>query len=380
MNSELKDLRSRRIGSAADRVEWETIQPPVLGKECIMAKKSVVNTIIPPDCTTNQSPLLDSYGRRITYLRLAVTDRCNLRCRYCMPAQGIPFIHHNDILRFEELERLVRLFAAMGIGKVRLTGGEPFVRKGLKGFVRRLVNLEGIEGVFITTNGVATSQHLVDLKEVGLAGINLSMDTLDRKRYWAITRRDALKHVQKTLYQALALEIPVKLNMVVLEGYNEDDILPMAELTRTMPISVRFIEWMPFSGQKAVFANSWTGERIVTVLQKAFPNLTPRDTSESATARLYRVPGFVGTIGIISGFSRKFCSQCNKVRITPQGMLQTCLYDTGSLDLRKLLRGGATDDDLVRAVVRAVAGKPENGFVAEMNNSPHATSMASIGG
>jgi len=352
----------------------------VFGKECNMENFFNNQTAVPLNSPSIQNFLGDRYGRKITYLRLAVTDRCNLRCRYCMPAQGIPFIHHNDILRFEELEHLVRLFAAMGVTKIRLTGGEPFVRKGLVSFVRRLNAITGIEGVFITTNGVAVSQHLVELHEAGLAGINLSMDTLDPKRYWSITRRDALKHVRKTLYQALALEIPVKINMVVLGGYNEDDILPMAELTRTLPVSVRFIEWMPFSGHKGAFVNSWGDERIVAVLQQAFPNLTSLDNAGPSTARLYRVPGFAGTIGIISGYSRKFCGQCNKVRITPQGMLQTCLYDTGSLDLRKLLRSGAKDDDLIRAIVNAVAGKPQNGFVAERNCSPQSTSMASIGG
>ncbi|NOY53210.1 MAG: GTP 3',8-cyclase MoaA [Deltaproteobacteria bacterium] len=326
------------------------------------------------------SCLTDNYGRQINYLRLAVTDRCNLRCRYCMPDEGIPFIPHDQILRFEEMERLVRIFASMGVRKVRLTGGEPFVRKGVVPFIERLGKVPGIEEIHVTTNGVAASDHLAKLKAVGLSGINLSLDTLDRKRYHRICRRDLFASVLETLEEALKVGLSLKINTVMLDASGEEDLLALAELARTRPVSIRFIERMPFSGQGRGCPPVWSAGRMVRLLQQKYSGLSLRLTPRSSTSLLYRLPGFLGTVGVIGSYSRSFCAHCNKVRITPRGILKNCLYDDGTLDVRALLRTGVDDRELVRTLRAAIERKPEHGHAVEGSLEECTASMATIGG
>lgn len=325
-------------------------------------------------------PLLDGHGRVINYVRLAITDRCNLRCRYCMPDGGVDFVPHKEILSFEELGRLVAIFSEMGMAKVRVTGGEPFARKDSLNFLRHISGLETVKSFFITTNGVATGQYIPELKEMGIAGINLSLDTLDRQRFENITGKDKLDVVLATMNETLNYAIPLKTNTVVLDDTCDEDIYALGMLASSKPVTVRFIEKMPFSGtngQTAGLVGSSLLERLYTI----FPTMKETEVEHPSTARLFELPGFVGKIGIIEGFSRHFCATCNKLRITPQGIMKTCLYDNGVLDLKALLRGGVNDDEIKKLVKACILTRPINGHVTEkMAARENQPSMASIGG
>jgi cyclic pyranopterin phosphate synthase len=271
--------------------------------------------------------LVDNHGRIITYLRLAITDRCNLRCSYCMPEHGVETVSHDETLSYEELERLAGLFLKMGIEKIRITGGEPFVRRGCMDFMERLKHEFGVNQLVVTTNGVETARYLKRLKELPISGINLSLDTLDRERFKTITRRDRLADVLQTLYGALELGIRLKVNSVVSEETSDAASFQLGELARDHNLSLRFIEKMPFSGEKMEDRRIDYG--LAERLAGLFPALDPIQTDNGTTAKEFKVPGFKGSLGIIEGSSRKFCSTCNRVRITPQGMLKVCLYDNG---------------------------------------------------
>ena len=322
--------------------------------------------------------LVDNHGRSITYLRLAITDRCNLRCQYCMPEQGIKPLSHDQTLSYEELERLVSLFCGLGIDKVRITGGEPFARRGCIDFMQRLLEQTRIK-LFLTTNGVETGRYLDRLKEMGLSGINLSLDTLDRQRFAEITRRDRLEQVLATLHGVLERDILLKVNSVVDENTRDEDIIRLGSLARNHSLSLRFIEKMPFSGddEGVKFPENVLFSRVI----RLFPGLQECRSDETSTARLFSVPGFTGTLGIIEGKSRKFCASCNKIRITPQGMLKACLYDNGVLDLRALLRSGVQDGEIIDAVRKCLNRRHGDGHETEsVNCRSHEPSMASIGG
>lgn len=321
----------------------------------------------------------DNHGRPITYLRLAITDRCNLRCRYCRPEEGVPFIPHEEILSFEELERLVAIFSTLGVSKIRVTGGEPFSRRRAMPFLKKLREIPGVTSLHITTNGVKTSRHLNELAELGLDGMNLSLDTLDPKRFWAITRRDYLDAVLQTLHGTLDRGIPLKVNSVVLAETSDAEILLLATLARDFPITLRFIERMPFSGTTR--SENLKGNNLHQRLKNIFPALEENVISSPTTARIFSLPGYKGKLGIIEGYSRLFCQTCNKVRITPTGMLKTCLYDNGTLDLKNILRNGASDQEIGDAVASCISNRFVNGHEAERFSSRETEpSMARIGG
>ncbi len=326
--------------------------------------------------------MIDNHGRQINYLRLAVTDRCNLRCFYCMPEEGIRYMPKKELLSFEEIERLVQLVASMGVSKIRLTGGEPFVRTDLMQLIERIVEIEGIKDLHLTTNGLLTGPHIPRLKELGIASVNLSMDTLDAARFKMITRRDEFKNTWNTLQSLLDNNIAVKINTVVMDGKNIDDILPMVELTRDKNISVRFIEEMPFNGEGAHYKNlSWTYKKILEHIRAAYPAIEKIQDPEFATAYHYKVPGFRGSVGIIAAFSRTFCGTCNRLRITAQGTLKTCLYDDGVLDLKKMLRNGSSDEEIKTAIRYAVGHRAKDGVEAEHTRKMSVgESMSTIGG
>ena len=334
----------------------------------------------PPSTAGTDSPqLIDNHGRVITYLRLAITDRCNLRCSYCMPEQGVEPVSHGETLSYEELERLVRLFLEMGIEKIRITGGEPFVRRGCMDFLERLKFDLGVSTLVITTNGVETAPYLNRLKALPISGINLSLDTLDRERFKTITRRDRLANVLETLYGALQRGIPLKVNSVVSEHTSDAEISRLGELARDHDLSMRFIEKMPFSGEK--MAERRIDYGLARRLADLFPGLVRGEAQNGSTAKEFRVPGFKGSLGIIEGSSRNFCSTCNRVRITPQGMLKVCLYDNGVLDLKKLIRQGMTDADLLGKIKACLNKRFADGHQTESaNGSSEQPSMASIGG
>ena len=323
--------------------------------------------------------LKDNHSRSINYLRLAVTDRCNLRCRYCRPEGGIPFIPHEEILSFEELERVASIFCALGVDKVRVTVGEPFARKGCLPFLQRLRQIEGLRSLRITTNGVETAQYLDALSDFGIHGINLSLDTLDQKRFQRITRRDSLADVLQTLHGIIERRIPLKINSVVLADTNDEEIVSLSALALKFPITLRFIEKMPFSGitrpEKLVNGN------LLQRLKKIFPAMVECSQHQPSTARIFSLPGYRGSIGIIQGYSRLFCSTCNKVRITPTGLLKTCLYDNGVLDLKRMLRKGCHDLQIEAAILSCIQNRCVNGHEAEqLTKRATEPSMASIGG
>ena len=325
--------------------------------------------------------IFDNHNRPITYLRLAVTDRCNLRCFYCMPEEGIKYLPKQQLLTYEEMERLVRVLAQLGVSKVRITGGEPFVRAGLMEFMHRLAEVDGLTDLSMTTNGVLTAPHVADLAALGVKAVNLSLDTLDRERFHKITRRDELPAVLNTLDALLDSGIQTKINAVVMDGQNTQDLIPLAELARTIPVDVRFIEEMPFNGEGSHYpVLHWTHRRIADALRAHFPDLQKLPDPPFSTSAIYQVPGHQGTIGIIAAFSRTFCGTCNRIRLTAQGTLKTCLYDDGVLDVRALLRRGDTDDELTAAFLKAFAHRPANGFEAEENRSTIVESMSTIGG
>ena len=345
-----------------------------------------MNPVCLPPGSSRPSPcrgaLVDSRGRRITYLRLAITDRCNLRCLYCMPAEGISVDPHHAILRFEELYRLVSIFAGLGVSKIRITGGEPFVRQDLVPFLQQIAQLPEVKALHVTTNGVAVARHLPALRAIGLAGINLSLDTLQSQRFHTISRRDEFANVRQALTAILDAGIPLKINTVALAGINTDELASLAALAKEHPLTtVRFIEPMPFNGEDRLPAVTWSQREILDELHRHIPGLTASTQIGPTTATLYQAPGFRGHIGIIPSYSRQFCHLCNKVRVTPQGVLKTCLYDQGALDLRQMLRSGASDQEIAQAIRSCVENRYWDGHAAEagMAGAPK-RSMAAIGG
>ncbi|MEN8135628.1 MAG: GTP 3',8-cyclase MoaA [Thermodesulfobacteriota bacterium] len=333
-----------------------------------------------PEVSQPGSPaLVDNYNRPITYLRLAITDRCNLRCRYCRPESGVPLIPHDDILSFEELERLCSIFCALGVNKIRVTGGEPFSRLGCLDSLKRLKRINGLKHLHITTNGVKTSKYLDDLKEIGLTGINLSLDTLDPFRFRKITRRDYLVGVLDALHGALDRNIPLKVNCVILPDTSNDEIIRMTTLAKNYPITLRFIERMPFSGTEK--SADLEATDLYQRLKDIFPPLEENSSILPTTARTFSLPNYRGQLGIIEGYSRLFCKTCNKVRITPAGILKTCLYDNGALDLKMLLRSGSSDLEIGEAVTGSIQNRFINGHEAErLSARSGEPSMSVIGG
>lgn len=328
--------------------------------------------------------LYDNHGRQINYVRLAVTDRCNLRCFYCMPEEGIKYVERSELLTYEEMTRMIDVLVQLGINKLRITGGEPFIRKDMMAFLHRISQLEGLQKINITTNGTVTAPLVPELKKMGIHSINLSLDALDKDRFFMITRRDVYPEVMKTLDTLLSHEIPTKINAVVMEGKNIEDIIPMAELTRELPISVRFIEEMPFNGEGNHYPQlNWNFQKIHAHLKEHFPDIQKIPDPPHSTSLNYQIPGFKGSIGIIPAFSRTFCGSCNRIRITPQGVLKTCLYDNGVFNVRDILRAGASDEQLAATFVESLKHRAKDGFEAERNRQfghPVSESMATIGG
>lgn len=326
--------------------------------------------------------IYDNHGRLINYLRLAVTDRCNLRCLYCMPHDGLDWLPKKELMSYEEMLRICSLLAKMGIEKIRITGGEPFVRKDLIVFLESLVQIEGIKEVSITTNGVLTAPYIPKLKKLGIQNVNLSLDTLDRDRFFSITRRDELPSVLDTFHQLLVHGMNVKLNTVVMEGKNTEDIISLVQLTKDLPISVRFIEEMPFNGDGHQYSGiKWNFLKILEEIQKYFPTIEKKKDPLFSTSSNYKIPGHKGFVGIIAAYTRSFCGTCNRIRITPQGNLKTCLYDNGILNIKELMRDGFSNEQISGYLLQSIKKKAADGWEAEKNLSENIhPSMAAIGG
>ncbi|MEP2771023.1 MAG: GTP 3',8-cyclase MoaA [Fulvivirga sp.] len=326
--------------------------------------------------------LIDNWGRPINYLRLAVTDRCNLRCFYCMPEEGINYLPKAHLLTYEEMERLVHIFCDLGIDKVRITGGEPLIRRDVIPFLYRIKDTPGLKTINITTNGLLTEKYLSDLKKIGIKSVNLSLDTLDAERFQQITRRNEFDKVYRTLNRLVEEGFDTKINMVVMADKNTQDIVPMAALSIDKPISVRFIEEMPFNGSgESSHPIPWDSNTIISALAKEFA-LKKVEDPKNSTASHYQIDGAQGNLGIIAAYTRTFCGSCNRIRLTAQGELRTCLYANNGLDLRALLRSGKDDEAISTAIIEAVNHRHKDGFEAEKSraNTSDWESMSTIGG
>jgi molybdenum cofactor biosynthesis protein A len=314
-------------------------------------------------------------------MRLAVTDRCNLRCSYCMPEFGMKFVAKSALLTFEEMLRLCNITAKMGINKVRITGGEPFVRNNLMDFLWKLSDINGINEIALTTNGVLTEPHLKDLKALGIKTVNLSLDTLDKNCFLKITKRDEYDKVMSTLYKLIELDFEVKINAVVMEGINTDDIISLTQFTKNNSVSVRFIEEMPFNGlglepQKL----NWDFVKILNEIKGQYPDIHKIKDSQNSTSYNYQIPNHKGTIGIIAAYSRTFCGTCNRIRVTAQGELKTCLYESGGLSIRELLRSNLSDVQITEILLNTIQKRPKDGYEAEKLVPEIKKSMSAIGG
>ncbi|MFZ2446816.1 MAG: GTP 3',8-cyclase MoaA [Syntrophobacteraceae bacterium] len=330
------------------------------------------------------APPTDSFARKIDYLRLSVTDRCNLRCTYCMPEGGVPKLDHTEILSYEEILSLARIAVGMGIAKIRVTGGEPLVRKDILTLCAKISQLPGIKSLSMTTNGVLLSMFAEGLFAAGIRRINVSLDTLKPEKYAAITRHDSFSRVWEGIRAAERAGIsPIKLNAVVLHGVNDDEIEDLARLTLRHPYHVRFIELMPFRSddhngceKKLVPASE-----ILDRLKRVAPLERVEETQANGPALYYRFRDAPGKIGIISPVSNHFCPTCNRLRVTADGKLRTCLFSTEETDLRQTLRRGLPDKAVADIIRLAIARKPEK---HELNSSVFrkciSRQMSSIGG
>jgi molybdenum cofactor biosynthesis protein A len=307
-----------------------------------------------------------------------------MRCVYCMPEMGNTWLSRNELMTYEEMLRLCFLVVKMGIKKIRITGGEPFVRQDIMAFLKELSNLEGLQQITVTTNGVLTAPLIPQLMALGIRSINLSLDSLNRDRFLSITRRDDLSSVLKTLRALLEYNMEVKINTVVMEDKNIEDIIPLVQLTKEKNVAVRFIEEMPFNGGGNPYSGlNWNHARILNHIKKAHPRIQKIADPPFSTSYNYSIPGYKGTVGIIAAYSRSFCGTCNRLRVTPQGVVKTCLYGNGVLNVKDLMRENKSDAHLSTALINAISNRAKNGWEAEKISVEKMTvyqSMATIGG
>lgn len=308
--------------------------------------------------------ITDRYNREIDYIRISITDRCNLRCKYCMP-EDVPFIPHERILRYEENLRIVKILAKLGIRKVKLTGGEPLVRRGCDSLIREIKQIEGIDMVTLTTNGVLLEEMLPQLQEAGVDAINVSLDTRNRARYLEVTGKDMYEQVERGIEAVYKSGIPLKINCVPVQGVNIDEIPDFFTWAKEKQIAVRFIEMMPigYGDQYEAFS----AEQIKEMFFARYPEAYQvKEILGNGPAVYYRAPGFAGEIGIIGAVHEKFCSTCNRIRLTSEGFFKLCLYSGAGIDLRQMLRDGSTDEEIADAIADAIQRKPKEHHFGEV--------------
>lgn len=312
--------------------------------------------------------MIDSYNREIDYIRISITDRCNLRCVYCMPETGVEFVPHENIITYEEIIRLCTCFAALGVSKVKLTGGEPLVRKNLSYLVGEIKKIPGIKNVTLTTNGILLSEQIKELSEAGIDGINVSLDTLEPEKFRELTRFDKLDKVLEGMRETLKYNhISLKVNCVPLrEADNSNNILPIVSLAKDNNIHVRFIEVMPIGLGKDL--KGITEEDIKEIIEKEYGTLTPfSKTLGNGPCHYYSLEGFKGKIGFISAVSHGFCDSCNRVRLTSEGYLKNCLQYASGGDLKTMMRQGVKDEELIEAIKGIISRKPKEHHFKEIN-------------
>jgi cyclic pyranopterin phosphate synthase len=329
------------------------------------------------------APLVDGWGREIRSVRISVTDKCNFRCRYCMPAEGLEWLGRHEILSFEEIERLVRLLATMGVNEVRLTGGEPLVRKDMPDLVAKLARIPGVDDLSLTTNGILLDRLAGPLVEAGLKRINVSLDSLNHARFAEITRRDALDRVLTGLAEAEKYpELrPIKVNCVAVRGFTEEEIPALCELARRKPYVVRFIEFMPLDADEIWRGDSvLSGSDIRTLIEKNYGPLVAVPAKTSSTAKRYRFADGHGELGFVNPVSEPFCSACDRIRLTADGQLRTCLFSRREWDLKRPLRAGCSDKELEAELRWAVAHKELKHKINDPGFVRASRSMSQIGG
>jgi molybdenum cofactor biosynthesis protein A len=326
--------------------------------------------------------LIDNHNREINYLRLAVTDRCNLRCNYCMPAEGINFAKKDTLFTIDELARLSTILVSQGINKLRITGGEPFVRKDLMVLLRHLAGLDGLEDISITTNATLIGPYIDELKALGIKNMNVSLDAIDKATFERITRRNQYDTVHNNLLRLISEGFNVRINFIALEGQNTQDIIPILELAKHYDVSVRYLEEMPFNGGSKTFESiAWDYKRILEYIREVYPDYYKLESPATSTSMNYKIPGFKGTFGVIPSFSRTFCGSCNRLRISATGDVITCLYAKASTNLRDILRQPNSKENIKKEILKAVGNRAKTGFEAQEKYADvFSNSMTSIGG
>lgn len=326
--------------------------------------------------------MIDTYGRAIDYLRISVTDRCNLRCRYCMPEEGIEDLGHNRMLSLEQIYRLVKMATRAGISKIRLTGGEPLVRRNIITLIEKISKLPAIEDVSLTTNGILFTKMAEELKKAGLNRVNISLDTLQKEKYMYITRKGRIDQAVQAMYKALELNMnPVKINVVIIKGFNDNEILDFARLAYELPVHVRFIEFMPIGD-----LDFHTRDKVISVdsikgtIAPEYNLVYGTDVRGYGPAKYVRIQGGKGTLGFISPLSEHFCGACNRIRMTADGKLRGCLYNKSEVDLRLALYNNFSDEQLLALFKKAILMKPGQHHMLDGWGEDNYRKMYQIGG
>jgi len=346
-----------------------------------MIENIITPTPINGELDHSAPPIIDRFGRSFNYLRLALNEQCNLRCIYCMPEEGIDFRSEDKLLTTEEIFRLIKLTSKMGVSKIRFTGGEPLLRKDLSELVQFAHQCEGIESVHLTTNGLLLSKRIEELEKSGLSGINISLDTLDTDKFKKITRRDGLDMVLNSLQKALASNIQsIKLNIVAMRDFNDDELMDFVELTKDNDITVRFIELMPFDSHQIWKTGKFYGaDHIVADIKEQVDALKPIDGSRTEH-HIFRVNDYKGKVAVIPAYSRSLCGECNRIRITADGKLLNCLYSQDETNLRDAMRTGKTDMIIKEMIYGTMKKKFKDGWEAQKQGNDNRESMTQIGG
>lgn len=325
--------------------------------------------------------MYDPYGRRINYLRISVTDRCNLRCFYCMPSEGVIPIRYKEILTYEEIVRIVRIAVPLGIKKVRLTGGEPLARKNIAFLIASLKSIQDIENISLTTNGVLLEKYADELARAGLDRVNVSLDSLNPDRYREITRGGSLDVVMRGVEKAEEVGLrPIRINMVPIRGFNDDEIEDFARITLQRPYQVRFIEFMPIGSGEL-----WSPEKYIPIneiksIVGRVGRLSPVKLRRSGPARYFRFDGAPGVVGFINAVTHQFCKECNRLRLTADGKLRPCLFSETEIDLKRPLRSGVSDSEIERLIRLSIEVKPEEHNIGCRDGSSFLRPMSKIGG